>query len=97
MLQQDEPDDYVLATGEMHTVREFVEMAFRRVGRGIEWRGSGVDEEGIDDTTGNVVVRVDPKYFRPTEVEQLLGDPTKAREKAGLDAEEPRSRSWWPR
>ena len=83
ILQQDKPDDYVLATGEMHSVRDFVELAFRRVGRGIEWRGSGVEEEGIDDTTGNVVVRVDPKYFRPTEVDQLLGDPTKAREKLG--------------
>lgn len=79
MLQQDEPGDYVLATGEMHSVREFMELSFAEIGRRIEWRGEGVDEQGLDAATGEVVIEVDPQYFRPTEVEQLLGDPTKAR------------------
>ena len=79
MLQQDKPDDYVLATGETHSVREFVERAFACVGRTIEWRDKGVDEAGIDAKTGAELVRIDPRYFRPTEVDQLLGDPTKAR------------------
>jgi len=83
MLQQDTPDDYVVATGEMHTVREFIEKSFARVGRAIEWRGKGVDEVGIDTTTGKTVVRIDPRYFRPAEVEQLLGDPSKAKAKLG--------------
>ena len=83
MLQQEQPDDYVLATGEMHSVREFVELAFARVGREIVWRGSGVDEAGIDANTGTELVRIDPRYFRPTEVEQLLGDSSKARAKLG--------------
>lgn len=83
ILQQDEADDYVLATGETHSVREFVELAFGHIGRGIEWRGEGVDEEGICQKTGKVVVRIDPRYFRPTEVDLLLGDPSKAREKLG--------------
>ncbi len=83
IVQQDEPDDYVLATGESHTVREFVELAFRRVGREIEWRGEGVAEEGVDAKDGQVLVQIDPRYFRPTEVETLLGDPSKAREKLG--------------
>ena len=83
MLQQDEPDDYVLATGETHSVREFVELAFGHVGRGIEWRGEGVDEEGLCQKTGKVVVRIDPRYFRPTEVDLLLGDPSKAHAKLG--------------
>ena len=83
ILQHSEADDFVLATGEMHSVREFVELAFARVGRTIVWRGSGVDEEGNDAETGKVLVRIDPRYFRPTEVEQLLGDPTKALEKLG--------------
>ncbi len=83
MLQQDTPDDYVLATGEAHSVREFVELAFASVGRTIEWRGAGVDESGVDAASGDVLVRVDPRYFRPTEVEMLLGDPTKARDKLG--------------
>ena len=82
MLQQEVPDDYVVATGEMHTVRELIEKSFARIG-GIEWKGSGVDEVGIDTTTGKTVVRIDPRYFRPAEVEQLLGDPTKAKEKLG--------------
>ena len=83
MLQQDEPDDYVVATGEMHTVREFIEKAFARLGHPIEWRGKGVDEVGIDTSTGKTVVRIDPRYFRPAEVEQLMGDPSKAKAKLG--------------
>src|SRR5438067_6608067 len=79
ILQQDKPDDYVLATGEMHSVREFIELAFAEVGRKIAWRGRGVDEEGVDDKTGDVLIKIDPRYFRPTEVELLLGDPSKAR------------------
>jgi GDPmannose 4,6-dehydratase len=83
MLQQPEPDDYVLATGEAHTVRELVERAFAHVGRRIAWRGKGVDEVGIDAATGKDLVRIDPRYFRPTEVDELLGDPSKARAKLG--------------
>ncbi len=83
MLQQDEPDDYVLATGESHSVREFVESAFRCVGRAVEWRGAGADEVGIDKTTGAAVVRVDPRYFRPTEAPHLCGDASKARDRLG--------------
>ncbi len=78
MLQQPEPDDYVIATGEMHTVREFCTLAFREAGINLHWEGEGVDEKGIDEN-GRVLVEVDPKYFRPSEVEQLCGDPTKAR------------------
>lgn len=89
MLQQDEPDDYVLATGEMHSVREFVELAFAEVARHIRWQGSGVDEVGIDDQSGAVLVRIDPRYFRPTEVDQLLGDPSKARRKLGWSHKTP--------
>jgi len=83
ILQQDEPDDYVLATGETHAVREFVELAFAETGVTIEWSGAGVDEKGVDSKTGNVLVEVDPRYFRPTEVDLLLGDPTKAKEVLG--------------
>ena len=83
MLQQDAPDDYVLATGVAHAVREFIEKAFAVVGRRIAWRGTGVDEHGVDAKTGHPLVRVDPRYFRPTEVELLIGDPMKAREKLG--------------
>ena len=78
ILQQETPDDYVLATGETHSVRTFVELAFAHVGCPIEWSGQGVDEVGIDSSSGRVVVRIDPTYFRPTEVDLLLGDPTKA-------------------
>lgn len=104
MLQQDEPDDYVVATGESHSVREFVEKAFQEIGIKIAWKGTGVDEEGIVEdikqneaffdrenlcksvSRNSVVIRVDPRYFRPTEVEYLLGDPTKIREKLGWEA-----------
>ena len=92
MLQQDEADDYVLATGETHTVREFVEKAFAVVGTTIKWMGptGTVDEYGVDaDNEERVVVRIDPKYFRPTEVELLLGDPTKAKNKIGWESSTP--------
>ena len=79
MLQQDQPDDYVIATGEMHSVREFIETSFACVGRSIAWQGKDQNEIGIDTTTGNTVVRIDPQYFRPAEVEQLLGNPAKAK------------------
>ncbi|AWJ85543.1 GDP-mannose 4,6-dehydratase (plasmid) [Azospirillum sp. TSH58] len=83
ILQQDQADDYVLATGETHSIREFVELAFGCVGRKIEWRGTGVDEKGVDVATGDVLIEVDPRYFRPTEVDLLLGDPSKAHAKLG--------------
>jgi GDPmannose 4,6-dehydratase len=83
MLQQDKPDDYVLATGEAHSVREFVEKAFAHVGRNIVWQGKGVDERGTDKATGEALVEIDSRYFRPTEVECLLGDASKARKKLG--------------
>ena len=83
MLQQDSPEDYVIATGEYHTVREFTTLAFARAGINLEWSGDGLDEKGIDTATGKILVEVDPKYFRPAEVEQLLGDPTKAKEQLG--------------
>ncbi len=79
ILQHDRPDDFVLATGEAHSVREFVERAFAQVGRRLDWVGSGVAERGMDAATGADLVRIDPRYFRPTEVDALLGDPTKAR------------------
>lgn len=79
MLQHNIPEDFVIATGEMHSVREFATLAFREVGIGLEWKGCGVEEQGIDIATGRVLVEVDPKYFRPCEVDQLLGDPTKAK------------------
>ena len=87
MLQQTEADDYVIATGEMHTVREFIERSFGLVGHPIEWKGKGVDEVGIDRTTNKIIVRIDPRYFRPAEVEQLLGNPAKAKEKLGWEPE----------
>lgn len=83
MLQQDEPDDYVLATEESHSVREFAELAFAEVGRTIVWRGSGDEEVGVDDKTGEILVEVDPSYFRPTDVDFLLGDASKARRQLG--------------
>jgi len=87
ILQQDEPDDYVIATGESHSVREFVEKAFQEVGISIEWDGTGVHETGKNAENGNVLVRVDPRYFRPTEVESLLGDSSKARSRLGWKPE----------
>ncbi|MHA1599798.1 MAG: GDP-mannose 4,6-dehydratase [Alphaproteobacteria bacterium] len=83
ILQQDAPDDYVLATGETHSVREFVELAFAHIGQPIRWQGKGIDEKGLDSATGATLVEIDPRYFRPTEVDLLWGDPAKAREKLG--------------
>ena len=79
IVQQDKPDDYVLATGETHTVREFCERAFAVVGKRIRWEGEGVNEVGLDAASGRALIKVDPRYFRPTEVDVLLGDPSKAR------------------
>jgi len=83
MLQQDEPDDYVIATGQQYSVRQCIELAARNAGIDIEWKGSGLDEQGIDTHTGKVIVEIDPRYFRPTEVDALLGDPSKAKAKLG--------------
>jgi GDPmannose 4,6-dehydratase len=83
MLQQPQPDDYVLATGSGHTVREFVEHAFALIGRRLKWRGEGVEERGVDEASGKELVNVDPRYFRPTEVDVLVGDASKARSKLG--------------
>ena len=85
ILQQEEPDDYVLATGETHSVREFVELAFAETGRTIEWQGEGVSEIGIEKETGKTRVMIDPRYFRPTEVDLLLGDPSKAKQRLGWE------------
>ncbi|HUN74971.1 MAG TPA: GDP-mannose 4,6-dehydratase [Steroidobacteraceae bacterium] len=87
MLQQTSPEDFVIATGEQHSVREFVQQAGQCLGMAIEWQGRGVDERGIDSKTGETVVKVDGRYFRPTEVETLLGDATKARTKLGWKPE----------
>jgi GDPmannose 4,6-dehydratase len=86
MLQQDEPQDFVIATGEQHSVREFVELTGKELGLVIRWEGQGLKEKGIDDKTGQALVAVDPRYFRPSEVETLLGDCTKARQKLGWKA-----------
>ena len=86
IVQHDEPDDFVLATGETQTVRSFVDAAFREVGTDIEWSGEGVEETGTDKASGRLLVRVDPRYYRPTEVELLIGDPSKAKEKLGWSA-----------
>jgi len=83
MLQHDQPDDFVIATGETHTVREFCERAFARAGMELEWRGSGLEEEGVDRRSGKTVVAIDPRYLRPTEVEILLGDASKAKAALG--------------
>jgi GDPmannose 4,6-dehydratase len=83
ILQAAKPDDFVLATGETRSVREFVELAFAEVGRSIKWRGKGIEETGVDSKTGKTVVRIDPTYFRPTEVDLLIGDAAKARQQLG--------------
>jgi len=83
MLQQDQPDDYVLATGEATVVRDFVTYAFEQAGMNIEWTGKGVNEKGRCSASGEVLIEIDPSYFRPTEVDLLIGDPTKAYEKLG--------------
>ena len=83
MLQHDTPEDFVIATGEYHSVREFTEMAFRAAGLKLTWQGNGIEEEGIETSTGRILVEVDAKYFRPAEVEQLLGDPSKAKRLLG--------------
>lgn len=83
MLQHDKPDDFVIATGEMHSVREFTTLAFKEAGIELDWQGEGLAEKGIDKQTGKVLIEVDPQYFRPTEVEQLLGDPSKAKRELG--------------
>jgi GDPmannose 4,6-dehydratase len=85
MLQQTEPEDYVVATGETHSVREFAERSFARLGMQLRWQGTGVHEKGIDEKTGKIVIEIDPKYFRPTEVDLLLGDPSKAKAKLGWE------------
>ena len=85
MLQQDKPDDYVIATGEMHTVREFIEKSFGMLDMPIVWDGKGVDEIGKDANTGKVLIKIDPRYYRPTEVEQLLGNPAKAKKHFGWE------------
>jgi GDPmannose 4,6-dehydratase len=85
MLQQDEPDDYVIATGEQHSVREFVDTTARELGIAIKWEGEGVNEKGVNVANGKTIVSVDPRYFRPTEVDALLGDPTKGKEKLGWE------------
>lgn len=87
MLQQDEPDDYVIATGETHTVREFVELAYEKIGVSIRWEGNGIDEVGIDEATDKAIIRVDPYFFRPAEVDFLQGNADKARERLGWKPE----------
>ncbi|MDD5146834.1 MAG: GDP-mannose 4,6-dehydratase, partial [Candidatus Pacebacteria bacterium] len=83
MLQQEAPQNYIIATGEQHSVREFCAIAFKEAGINLEWRGEGVNEEGIDQETGKILVAVDPRYFRPLEVESLLGDASKAKAQLG--------------
>jgi GDPmannose 4,6-dehydratase len=87
MLQQKEPDDYVIATGKTTTVRQFVEFAFEQIGIELHWQGSGVEEKGVDKKSGHILVEVDSRYFRPTEVDFLLGEPTKAKQKLGWQAQ----------
>lgn len=87
MLQQPEPEDFVIATGEQHSVREFIGLAAMKLGMRVEWRGSGVDEQGVDTKSGRTIVKVDPRYFRPTEVDTLLGDASKARTRLGWKPE----------
>ncbi len=87
MLQQEKPDDYVVATGEMHTVREFIEKSFARLGHQIKWEGEAEKEIGMDRASGETIIRIDPRYYRPAEVDQLLGDPSKAERQLGWKAE----------
>ena len=87
MLQQDAPEDYVIASGEQHSVREFIERTAGHIGMQIKWRGSGIDEQGLEAKTGRSIVKIDPRYFRPTEVDSLLGDPSKARARLGWKSE----------
>jgi GDPmannose 4,6-dehydratase len=87
MLQQENPEDFVIATGRQYSVKDFVAAAGAKLGMRIEWKGNGLDEVGVDAKTGRTLVRVDPRYFRPTEVETLLGDPSKAKQKLGWTAE----------
>ena len=86
IINNHEGDDFVLATGRTETVRRFVELAFAELGRELEWEGTGVDEVGKDAKSGNVLIEIDPRYFRPTEVDLLIGDPTKVKEKLGWEA-----------
>jgi len=85
ILQQDQPDDFVLATGETHTVREFVDLTFKELDMPLEWAGEGVDEKGIEQSTGKTVIVINPTYYRPTEVEILLGDAGKAKNELGWE------------
>ena len=89
MLQQEKPEDFILATGEQHSVREFVECSFKELDIHIDWQGEGEHEIGINQVTGETIVGIDPKYYRPTEVETLLGDATKAKEILGWEAKTP--------
>ena len=85
MLQQDKPEDFCIATGKQYSVRDFVDFAWGHLNRKIRWEGEGLDEKGYDSSNGNLIVAVDSRYFRPSEVETLLGDPTKAKEKLGWE------------
>ena len=89
ILQQDEPEDFVLATGKQHSVREFVELSFKQLDIDLVWEGEDAKEQGIDTLSGKTIVEVDPKYYRPTEVDSLLGDPSKAKEILGWEASTP--------
>ena len=88
ILQHNTPEDFVIASGKQHTVRRFCELAFKNVGIEIVWKGSGQQEQGVCEKTGKVYIKIDPKYYRPSEVETLLGDPTKAKTVLGWDPEE---------
>tara|TARA_B100000614_G_C14422217_1_gene442427 strand:- start:399 stop:854 length:456 start_codon:yes stop_codon:yes gene_type:complete len=85
MLQQDKPDDFIIATGQQYSVRDFVNFAYEYLGKKIRWEGKGLDEKGYDSETNQLIVSVDPRYFRPSEVDTLLGDPSKAKEKLGWE------------
>lgn len=86
MLQQEVPDDYIIATGESHSVREFIELAFKEVDIEIEWQGEGINEMGLDKKTKKILVTINPKYFRPSDINSVCGNPTKAKEKLGWQA-----------